>query len=702
MLHVPAHDNALASLEGTVIASDVHPGVMYAVERTLGGGGMSVAFIAARLAPDGQTGVVIKIVRPAIARDSTMASLSVRKEAVALGRLNERVPPTPYVVRLLDTGLLETHDGARVLELPWTALEFIHGGVEGTTLDERVFGSLQTTGFAFDPERAANAISCLSQGIAAIHEVGVVHRDLKPANVLCCGFGDAEIFKVADFGIARPVGMPATFGGVGMGTPGYAAPEQLIFEDGRVGPHCDIFALGAIVYFLLTGEEYFPTETPTAAVLAAHKPDRRKLVDARGLHPDLRARPDACAAIDAALARITAVVPDHRPRGGETVAAMLLPALHIDGVRGRAAEVRARTYAGRAHTTGSGSAGFAWAPRHRPGDDRVLRSVAWDGDGRCLAATSEGLALWDGTAWRALAVELENPGRTQARSDPPPRRGDAQQANASAAAYETAAVYETSRIRFVGRLQAGGWLLGGDGALIQALRGHCVTTLLTGKDPNVRFVFGSGEVDDLAVFVAESSSAAAGRGEAGKPADPPQLHAVAAGHWVKPASLTRASSITCLARLDAERWIVTGRSTNAEGFAVLYTPLEWEVKRLRTPPASAYLAVATRPELGLGVVAGTGGQVLRFRGDTTQATTVTGEPALSAVALDPEGRAWAASLGRLWTMDPGMTDAWQLAWQDPRWEVPFVSISADVGRVMAMTVDGGILEGRAKVSRAPR
>jgi hypothetical protein len=697
MLHVPAHDNALASLEGAVIASDVHPGVMYAVERTLGGGGMSVAFIAARLAPDGQTGVVIKIVRPALARDSAMAALSVKKEAVALGRLNERVPPTPYVVRLLDTGLLETHDGARVLELPWTALEFIHGGVEGTTLEERVLGSLATTGFAFDPERAANAISCLAQGLAAIHEVGVVHRDLKPANVLCCGFGAAEIFKVADFGIARPVGMPATFGGVGMGTPGYAAPEQLIFEDGRIGPHCDIFALGAIAYFLLTGEEYFPTETPHAAVLAAHKPDRRRLVDARGLHPELRARPDACAAIDAALARVTATIPDHRPRGGETVAAMLLPALHVEGVRGRATEARARTYAGRAES--SRGATFAWCARHRPGDDRVLRSVAWDGDGRCLSATSHGLALWDGTTWRALAVDLEGSGPPEPESVAGGLGGAAPHRERPASAPRAA--YDTQPIRFVARSQAGGWLLGGDGAQIHALRGHSVTTLLTARDPNVRFVFGSGEVDDLAVFVGERG------GDRGGAAEPPELHAVAAGHWVKPASLTRASSITSVARLDAERWIVTGRSTNAEGFAVLYTPLEWEVKRLRTPPASAYLAVATRPELGVGVVAGTGGQVLRFRGDTTQATTVPGEPAISAVALDPQGRAWAASLGRLWTMDPaagepGTRDAWQLAWHDARWEVPFVSLSADVGRVFAMTVDGGILEGRAQVGRAAR
>jgi hypothetical protein len=283
-----------------------------------------------------------------------------------------------------------------------------------------------------------------------------------------------------------------------------------------------------------------------------------------------------------------------------------------------------------------------------------------------MAATPEGLTFWDGTSWRPVALQ-ENPGRTVTRSEPP---------------LMTQVAPSTARFRFVRRMPSGGWLLGGERSLIQVLRGHSIATLLTGKDPERRFVFGNGEVDDLAVFVSESDT------------DPPLLQAVAARHWVKPASMTRASSITSLARLDDERWIVTGRATSAEGFAVLYTPLEWEVKRLKTPAASAYLTSATRPELGLGIVAGTEGRVLCFHRDTTQTATIPGEPAISAVALDPEGRAWAASLGRLWTLDPGADDAWRAVWEDAGWQVPFVSVSADGGRVMAMTVDGGILEGR--------
>ena len=56
--------------------------------------------------------------------------------------------------------------------------------------------------------------------------MGVVHRDLSPRNVLCCGFGEAEIFKIADFGLARAAGMATTFGNPVLGTPGYSATSD--------------------------------------------------------------------------------------------------------------------------------------------------------------------------------------------------------------------------------------------------------------------------------------------------------------------------------------------------------------------------------------------------------------------------------------------------------------------------------------------
>lgn len=153
------------------------------------------------------------------------AALTVYKEALSLHRLGAEVPPNPFVVRYIDSGSLQLVVGTHI-SLPWVAVEYVHGGVEGTTLAERVACSIESTSFAFDANRAAQAVECIGGGIAAMHRLGVVHRDLKPENILCCGFGTEEILKISDFGVARPADLAPTFGGLLVGTPGYAAPEQ--------------------------------------------------------------------------------------------------------------------------------------------------------------------------------------------------------------------------------------------------------------------------------------------------------------------------------------------------------------------------------------------------------------------------------------------------------------------------------------------
>src|SRR5688500_6814202 len=94
--------------EGMVIPSEVHPGVSYRLERALGQGGTAVAFFATRDSSDGQSPAVVKVILPRIVAESGDTALTiVKKESVALGRLNEQVPPTPYVVRLMDTGSVD-------------------------------------------------------------------------------------------------------------------------------------------------------------------------------------------------------------------------------------------------------------------------------------------------------------------------------------------------------------------------------------------------------------------------------------------------------------------------------------------------------------------------------------------------------------------------------------------------------------------
>jgi eukaryotic-like serine/threonine-protein kinase len=166
---------------GQVLESAFQQGISYRLEHKLGEGATAVAYLAKRQGPNGEWPAVIKIIQPHIVKDSGERALTIiKKEAVALGRLNERVPPTPFVVRLLDTGTMPFKALGKSLELPWIALEYVHGGVEGTTLHDRVGYSLRETGFAFDPQRTARVVLALAKGMDEIHAVGVVHRDAHP------------------------------------------------------------------------------------------------------------------------------------------------------------------------------------------------------------------------------------------------------------------------------------------------------------------------------------------------------------------------------------------------------------------------------------------------------------------------------------------------------------------------------------------
>ena len=133
------------------------------------------------------------------------------------------------------------------------------------------------------PEDAARLVQTLALAIQAAHDEGIIHRDLKPANVLLMGDGTP---KITDFGLAKRIGGEEGLSQSGeiKGTPSYMAPEQAAGRAERIGPAADVYALGAILYEMLSGRPPFQGATPLATVgqVLEHEP-----VSPRCLQPKL-------------------------------------------------------------------------------------------------------------------------------------------------------------------------------------------------------------------------------------------------------------------------------------------------------------------------------------------------------------------------------------------------------------------------------
>lgn len=631
-----------------MIESEVQPGVRYQLERHVGEGGMGMAYLAWREAPDGVQPVVVKVVTPGAYSDQVSPELVAQKEAVALGRLNECVPACPFVVRFVDTGSTLLFGRKPT---PWIAIEYVHGGVEGTTLDDRLMYSVHKTGFAFDSARTAHALRCLASGLAAIHGVGVIHRDLTPGNVLCCGFGETEIFKISDFGLARPQGLGRTFAGMGLGTPGFAAPEQVVQGESALGFQTDVFALASILFTMLTNEPLFEGDSPLLVYEMTRGRERRSILSSANLSPELRERSDACRAIDAAIARATALEPELRPATADEFAATVLPWLSEQIGPPRSSRRLMSSMLSLAAP--ADLAGFDWVVRHRPREDMIVQSAAWDIDGHCFAFTPRGPFFWSGEAWL---------GAKSALRDLP--RG----------------------MTFTRRYEAGGWLVGGSNGTLAVCTTAGVRDVVLYPDSAVEFLDANGRFDDLLTAV--------GR----KPGQPPWLLAMSSRRWMKPLVLEGVQNVSGLLRLDDSRWVVCGRLLDGTGFAAIYSPMQWELMPLTVPQTRAFVGGSSNMEREFSLVVGSSGQVLRIERDQCSVSVVQGAPDLSAGAVDLLDREWVASLSTLWTRDSRTNQDFVPAWKDVGFQAPFVSLIADAGLILAMSADGGIVEGRRAVA----
>jgi len=155
------------------------------------------------------------------------------------------------VARLRHPNIIQIYDIGEANGLPFMALELLEGG----SLDDHLAGTPQPG------QQAAEVMVTLARAVHVAHEASIVHRDLKPTNVLYTGEG---VLKITDFGLAKRIDADhgPTESGQIMGSPSYMAPEQARGHSRDVGPAADVYALGAILYQMLTGRPPFKGETP--------------------------------------------------------------------------------------------------------------------------------------------------------------------------------------------------------------------------------------------------------------------------------------------------------------------------------------------------------------------------------------------------------------------------------------------------------
>jgi Protein kinase domain len=226
-------------------SGDVFAG--YRIEQRLGRGGMGILYLA--IEPGLDRRVALKLIAPEAAAEEIFAKRFAEESRIAASIEH------PNVVPIYAAG---EEDG-----VPYIAMRYVAGSDLGRRIARE--GRLS-------PQAAVALIAQVANGLDAIHAAGLVHRDVKPANVLLSGEEGDEHAYITDFGVARNVATNSGLTQTGrfVGTLDYVAPEQI--SGGQVDARVDVYALGCLLFKLLTGEVPFPREGE-AARLYAHLND---------------------------------------------------------------------------------------------------------------------------------------------------------------------------------------------------------------------------------------------------------------------------------------------------------------------------------------------------------------------------------------------------------------------------------------------
>lgn len=271
-----------------------------------GVGGMGVVYKAKQKALDRD--VALKVIREEIASEPEFRERFMREARLAAS------VDHPHVVTVYDVG---NEDDRLYLVMQW---------IDGSDVKEQ----LKESG-RFPPKRAVAIGSQIAGALDALHSVsGLIHRDVKPANVLLRSVNGEDHAYLTDFGIAKPPEAleHLTKTGSTVGTTGYLSPEQI--QGGEAGPRSDLYALGCLVFEMLTGKAPFKGENELA-VRWAHANDPRPLVS--------EAVPALGQRYDEFFAYALAVDPAERFGSGREFAEALTGAMTSEGTTGATAVV---------------------------------------------------------------------------------------------------------------------------------------------------------------------------------------------------------------------------------------------------------------------------------------------------------------------------------------------------------------------------
>jgi hypothetical protein len=219
----------------------------YRIERRLGRGGMGILFLA--IEPGLERRVALKLIAPEAAADEVFARRFAEESRIAASIEHPNVVPI--------------YAAGEEAGIPYIAMRYVAGSDLGRRIARE--GRLE-------PALAVALIAQVGNGLDAIHAAGLVHRDVKPANVLLSGEEGAEHAYITDFGVARNVATESGLTQTGrfVGTLDYVAPEQI--SGAPVDARVDVYALGCLLFKLLTGQVPFPRDGE-AARLYAHLND---------------------------------------------------------------------------------------------------------------------------------------------------------------------------------------------------------------------------------------------------------------------------------------------------------------------------------------------------------------------------------------------------------------------------------------------